>query len=47
MHCFKEPDNVHSLTDITRAIKRRRMKFRRRVARVLDEKDIWQFITTA
>jgi len=35
---------VQSVTDITRAIKRRRMKLRRRVTRVLDEKGIWHLV---
>jgi hypothetical protein len=40
----KEPRNVQSVTGITRTIKRRRVKLRRRVARVLDEKDIWHLV---
>ena len=43
----EEPHNVHCSADISRAIKRRRMTLRGRVARVLDEKDIWHFMKTA
>jgi len=44
----EEPHNVHCSTDISRAIKRRRMMtMRGRVARVLDEKDIWRFMMRA